>query len=673
MSAQNEVKRRGLVMTGGGAKGLYEAGVLHAFHLVGMDFDVITGSSIGAFNAIFFAEYLLQKKQLSPSIRSEPEQILEAMDGKMKAFHHAWLTLPQKKIIDDGPTGSLGRLKDDLLGFKLCLPDLAHLLWWWTDPDRNQVPSPQVWPSFIRLGKGLLDRLGGPAELLQLIKNRRRSPFQAAIRTYLANFQMERSLIPPEDDQKLASVFTQPIAPLRASHLQPGNGTANSEELDLIALVPPGRRLGDFAAAGIEVRLTRANYRTGRLELSSYVPLADFVRYLTRQAFRLEKSDPEKLPLGSFRLHLPGNPDAIGAALASGRFPGVLKPFPIAGIYPADDPENETLHKMLAHWLDDPQVEARMREAYLGKDPSTADQEHWAKTYTRWRNSTSMRSFFPQSQDVYIDGGAIDNTPSNSAIDATREWAEAAGRSRRETRLDLYVVFLHPEPTIDPEDIEDPAFHQVIARTLKIQSAAKQSSDAVIVDTINTFGQRAENLGDTLAVVLSSYQQLLGSTSEEQRGEILNALRQQAQEAGLRGYLGDSGEGIVERMQAWMEDLVQNKLPLHINKIVIYPDEMPMSTLQFTERLGYRQENAIRMLTSGCSHTLWTVLYHLGTEKPPLDQQDQDSLKLAKKWMGLTAIPRDEAGWQQVHQGWTCLRSDCVFHAGICNRGAKLQ
>ena len=60
MADHDRTVRRGFVMTGGGAKGLYEAGVIHALHLTGMEFDVITGSSIGAFNAVFFAEYLLR-------------------------------------------------------------------------------------------------------------------------------------------------------------------------------------------------------------------------------------------------------------------------------------------------------------------------------------------------------------------------------------------------------------------------------------------------------------------------------------------------------------------------------------------------------------------------------------------------------------------------------------
>ncbi len=671
MNNKNGNKQRGLVMTGWGAKGLYEAGVLHAFHLVGMDFDIITGSSIGAFNAVFYAEYLLEKKQLPESQRANPLQAVEAMDPKVKAFHHAWLGLPQKKIIDDGPSGSLGKLKDDLLDFDLRLPDLVGLLWWWTDPDRKQVPAPKIWSGLQRLGRGLLGRLGGPGSLLQIFKNNRDAPFQAAIRAYLANFQMERSLIPPQDDKKLSSIFTQPIEPLRPEHLQPGGIGHTSPASGPIPLVASGRKLGDFAAVGIDVRLTRANYRTGRLELSSYVSTPEFVDYLLKQAFRLEKSDPEKLPLGSFRLHLPGNPDAISAALASGRFPGVLKPFPVEAIYPSDDVQNLLLHRMLAHWLDDALVEDELTRAYLEQNPGEAARERWERTYQRWRDSASMRTFFPQSQDVYIDGGAIDNTPSNSAIDATREWAEAGNLSRRKISLDLYVVFLHPEPAIKPQEIGDPAMHEVVSRTLEIQSAAKQSSDAVTVDTINTFGQRAENLGDTLTLVLESCQELMESASPVQQKTIQDSLQQRARKSGLRGYLGSTSDGILERIQSWSQDQIQNKLPIHINKVVIYPDEMPMGTLQFTERLGYRHENAIRMLTSGCAHTLWAVLDHLGHTRQPLDQQDQNALDLVQKWTGVDEIPPDEAGWQAVKKSWACQRTTCVFHATECPRGAQ--
>ena len=102
-------------MTGGGAKGLYEAGVIHAFHLTGMEFDVITGSSIGAMNSAFFAEYLYQKRGLPGEVLADPLQAVEALDPLVKAYHHAWLLMPDKRVIDDSPEGPLGKLKDDLL------------------------------------------------------------------------------------------------------------------------------------------------------------------------------------------------------------------------------------------------------------------------------------------------------------------------------------------------------------------------------------------------------------------------------------------------------------------------------------------------------------------------------------------------------------------------------
>jgi predicted acylesterase/phospholipase RssA len=80
MKKVSKKKRRGFVMTGGGAKGLYEAGVIHAFHLLGMEFDVITGSSIGAMNSIFYAEYLFCKRQLHNDILQDPLLAIEHMD-----------------------------------------------------------------------------------------------------------------------------------------------------------------------------------------------------------------------------------------------------------------------------------------------------------------------------------------------------------------------------------------------------------------------------------------------------------------------------------------------------------------------------------------------------------------------------------------------------------------
>jgi len=236
-SSQKNV-RRGFVMTGGGAKGLYEAGVIHAFHITGVEFDVITGSSIGAFNSVFFAEYLLRKKDLAPEVSVDPEQAVEAMDELVKGFHHAWLQMPEKKIVDDSETGPLGQLKDDLLEFKLCLPDLTSIIWWWTDPERGTIPSPRVWPALVKLGKELTERLGGAGKLLDILKHGRTAPFENAVRTYLGRFDMEGSLIPAEEDSRLTSIFTDPIAPLNHAHLRGDRLNAAGDGGEKIGLVP---------------------------------------------------------------------------------------------------------------------------------------------------------------------------------------------------------------------------------------------------------------------------------------------------------------------------------------------------------------------------------------------------------------------------------------------------
>ena len=78
-----------------------------------------------------------------------------------------------------------------------------------------------------------------------------------AIRTYLRRFDMEHSIVPPGDDQKLKEVFTQPISPLRLEHLIGEVSAPDAPGVEKYALVDPQRTLRDYAGQGIEVRLTR--------------------------------------------------------------------------------------------------------------------------------------------------------------------------------------------------------------------------------------------------------------------------------------------------------------------------------------------------------------------------------------------------------------------------------
>ena len=316
--------------------------------------------------------------------------------------------------------------------------------------------------------------------------------------------------------------------------------------------------------------------------------------------------------------------------------------------------------------MDDPEVKARLTKAYLKGHPDISSQEKWHKTYQRWEQSLSMRSFFPRSDDVYVDGGAIDNTPSNSAIDATREWAEAEGISIRDLDLDLYVVFLDPEPTIEKDETGDPTLHQVVSRTLKIQGAAKRSSDAVVVDTINTFGRRAEILGDALTLVLENYQKTLENLDPAAKTQALKTIQQDFNESGLRGWSTDKGGDEVLEQINEKSKKIRDKLPLQINRVRIFPEMMKMSTLQFTERMGYKQKNAIQMLTSGCYNTLWSIFQHLAANKKPLDGADIPVFALTLKWMGIPEDPDKRLPMDTIREQWQCQRTSCVFYPGFC-------
>jgi predicted acylesterase/phospholipase RssA len=47
--------RRGLVLAGGGAKGAYQFGCLKAFRERQIEFDYVSGTSVGALNAVLAA------------------------------------------------------------------------------------------------------------------------------------------------------------------------------------------------------------------------------------------------------------------------------------------------------------------------------------------------------------------------------------------------------------------------------------------------------------------------------------------------------------------------------------------------------------------------------------------------------------------------------------------
>jgi len=680
MDKKPKIKRRGFVMTGGGAKGLYEAGVINAFHLAGMEFDIITGSSIGAMNSIFFAEYLFRKKNLSADILKDPEKTIDEMEDLIRCYHHTWLQMPSERLIDDSDEGSLGKLVKDLERFNVRLSDLVTLGWWVTDPQKGILPPPNAGFAVARMIGKLLQLLGsghrleGIRQLLRILKEKRgtKAIFREILRTYLGTLNLEHSIIPsaqdgkPGEDTKIENMFTRTVTPLKSEQLIIPiiKQVDDSDTRD--GLIDPERTLKEYLDKGIDVRLTRANYRTGRLEISAYLSNENFLRYMKKQAWRLGLSDPEIMPLGSFRLQLPGNPKAIKSALASGRFPGVFAPFPFTQIYPKDDPGNQLLYNLLAkeNELAFNDVQDSLKGPSLTAHGTIADSDEWANLLKRWKGSQSIRNFFPYTTDTYVDGGAIDNTPTNSAVDATREWIETVGKSKRDVILELYIIFLEKEPRIPENQARDPLLYEVVQRTLAIQSAAVKTSDAVVVNTINKFGERSEELARSLLAVLDGLEKSKDKLNTDQLFELETSISESVPKNAIAAR-GTSKGSTLDRMRAWAEEMLSEKLPLHVEEIKIYPDKMSLSTLEFTERLGYRQNDAIEMITMGCYNTLLTIrdrLKDLGTEER--DAQDEKSLLLVNKWMEFD---------NRSEKDWLCKRDNCVFHKDHCNHGAKLQ
>lgn len=144
-------------------------------------------------------------------------------------------------------------------------------------------------PAITKLVKTLVERLGGLGELLRIFKENRQNMLRESLRTYLARFGMDQSLFPCTGDHMLKNVFTAPATPLNLEHL---NGVVSEQPpAGESGLIDPDRTSGDYFQVGIDVRLTRANYRTGRLEISGYLSQTGFIdRYHLQESWVCQRT-----------------------------------------------------------------------------------------------------------------------------------------------------------------------------------------------------------------------------------------------------------------------------------------------------------------------------------------------------------------------------------------------
>ena len=95
---------RGLVLGGGGSRGAYEIGVWRAARELKIDFDVVTGTSIGALNGALvvqgdydFAVDMWENMNYEAVMTNVKAEDFTTLDGTRKAFRTAL-----REIVADG-------------------------------------------------------------------------------------------------------------------------------------------------------------------------------------------------------------------------------------------------------------------------------------------------------------------------------------------------------------------------------------------------------------------------------------------------------------------------------------------------------------------------------------------------------------------------------------------
>ena len=700
-----ELNKRAIVFQGGGAKGFYEAGVVHALHWSGMSFDIVTGSSVGAIVALLFAEYQFHKR--CPD--KDQQWLYEFLTQAIEQFSK----LPEKNIISDEPpkdkqaggndisgddglanddeSGSaLFRLMNDLADFDVSVGDLVKILWAATSrkPFLSFVyPSAKPVFALYKLGDELSERFGdskqGLAKIVKLASgfgdaaNKRPAELKKNLTDLLSHYfnqpkiRLGHALVDERGENAFRSLFLEQVC-------VGGKMTA---------LIPPDRKLGDYRAAGIEVQFTRTNYRSGRLELSACVSDEEFQEFLQKKVTSWLQEKVPNSDFASVRFKFPGNPNALEAAIASGRFPIVFEPIPIERIYP----EKGTIDSLV------PALQAVKDEAT--RNGYSIDNERYE----------IIKNSLPRANDRYVDGGAIDNLPTNTAIDIARsqlsseltKMLDHSPETRARGGLELFIVLLAPEPIPQEENKaedseaqstanqlkselqpqpatapEDYSAFDVGLRTLDIMRDGKPLTDAHIVDVINKFGDRAHELGELVEDLLGSIHDL----PEETRIKVLNGLAKKRQRRGQESVNTNSRSGrrlMISPMSASrnvadvrkeIRSFMIKELPIHVKQVEIYPEEMAMSTTQLTYRFGYDHENARKMLTMGCYTTLLTIYTTLRAGKAAPDEQfaycDADKIagQLAKLGLDPDKEPVDL-------NKWVCPNSQCKYREFCARRG----
>jgi hypothetical protein len=530
------ISKRALVLSGGGAKGVFEAGVLHACHHTGLTFDVLTGSSIGAINAVLFAEYLRRRQH-------------DAQDAAhfFDYFLGIWEDLDAANLVD---FDLLEPLVKDLAKVNIGLDDLLRIWWGFTGVslgDKIRAGWHTFWlltelddilPLSLQDARGLFDAWQDENRRDEVMGHLR-----TALRRFLAKHNAERGLFDPVS---LNKAMTKPyddsgVPPLAAD-----------------------QSLSSFRAAGIDVRLTRTNIRSGRLEISAHRTVQEVLARIT--------ADP-----GDAADVIVGDPNAVNAALASGAFPVAFVPRALAEIYPPGSYENDAQRAILA---------GPDEAAAFGLTPA---------------QQALLAAAWPRADDLYLDGGAIDNHPLSAAIDAIKDTARRARSAQQADQVyrashDVFVIFLGPKPEVSelkPGEAQGMLAYEYGLRAYNLMQNAKLADDA----------RGAERITELLE-----------------------------QAAGWRG--GDR----------------PNRIKVNVHRI--YPEEMLTGTLAFHRRMGFSRERNRQLLAAGCAKMLDVL-----AEPPNFSRLEDDVRQKLRDLRNLDVTAPH--GWRCTNQ--TCrVRDACT-------------
>jgi predicted acylesterase/phospholipase RssA len=638
--------RRAVVLSGGGAKGIFESGVVHALAQTGYEADVITGSSVGALNAVGYAEVVRARRDEGPdaslTVADSLLTLWQQLDRLHVADFDAWAWRPL--------LAALGLV---VFGFALVAAAFSG-------------GGAREWLALLeRTGGFLLGALGVFAGVfvfgLWL-------DLPSVLRKHVWKGRWGEEAKTPARPS-LGSRLGQ--AGLRLGGFVPSLFGDRGLRRAVRLVVPAHRRLSEYRKAGLDVRLTRTNVRTGRTEISEFLEARDMDR-----------------PGFDRGLRVIGDPRAVEAALASSAFPGAFPAVAADAVYVAE--ENRNLYaRAKDRWLAKQELkrvfgarDSKLQYVWLmsllerlsDEDRNLTRTGGEARLLERIRsefygartawNRVSVTTIFllcetrgwPQIPvpgeapyaDRYIDGGILDNTPLATALTALREAAaeENAGSGTHE----MLVVLLSPRKrgrylaAAKAAQLQGPALG---LRALRLQAEGRIEDDV----------RNAEKIDRLLAEKGWAEEELAAAAHQRATAAAgVTPLRAQS------SAVGESWAEVFTRERGGESDTEPPPSALHVDeeRLVrvqvtrVYPTwDLPW-ILSLDRRLGFRADDARQFQVRGCRDTLAALSARYG-DQVRSGREVPVGARRAVEWTGSRGA--------SVAAGWICPSERCSLRA----------